>query len=99
MAITRTNGILQKWQGLVAALHPAKVYYKARGDWSQGKNGRCLAIKMRKYSGTIEAMPTEIDYYITEMKAGRLRIVYGLTTPQIWTVKYSEGQFVHRRYD
>jgi hypothetical protein len=44
-------------------------------------------------------MPSEIDYYIAQMKAGRLRIVYGLTTPQTWTVDYENSQFIKRRYD
>ncbi len=44
-------------------------------------------------------MSSELDYYITEMKAGRLRILYGLTTPQTWTVDYVGGQFLKRRYD
>lgn len=53
-------------------------------------------------------MPNELDYYIAEMKAGRLRIVLGPTTPQTWTVDYISnkgdredrgGQFLKRRYD
>jgi hypothetical protein len=54
------------------------------------------------YFGTIEAMPNELDYYIAQMKAGRLRIVLGPTTPQTWTVDYREdsgGQFLKRWYD
>lgn len=44
-------------------------------------------------------MPSELDYYIAELKVGRLRIVRGLTTPQIWTVEYKGGVFVKQRYD
>ena len=44
-------------------------------------------------------MRNELDYYIAEMKAGRLRIVLGPTTPQTWTVDYRRGQFVKRWYD
>ncbi|MEA2575100.1 MAG: hypothetical protein QOH93_2398 [Chloroflexia bacterium] len=47
-------------------------------------------------------MPNELDYYIAEMKAGRLRIVLGPTTPQTWTVEYtggSGGQFLKHWYD
>ncbi|HEX8220500.1 MAG TPA: hypothetical protein VF914_14985 [Chloroflexia bacterium] len=44
-------------------------------------------------------MPTELDYYIAQMKAGRLRIVLGPTTPQTWTVDYSGGRFIKRWYD
>ena len=47
----------------------------------------------------IEIMRSELDYYIAEMKAGRLRIVHGVTTPQIWTVEYKDGAFVKHRYD
>ncbi len=49
--------------------------------------------------GRIKAMTDELDYYITEMKAGRLRIVLGPTTPQTWTVDYIGGRFIKRRYD
>ncbi|HEX8598544.1 MAG TPA: hypothetical protein VF952_08515 [Chloroflexia bacterium] len=47
-------------------------------------------------------MRNELDYYIAEMKAGRLRIVLGPTTPQTWTVDYTRdrgGRFVKRWYD
>jgi hypothetical protein len=47
-------------------------------------------------------MPDELDYYIAEMKAGRLRIVLGPTTPQTWTVEYAGdrgGRFLKRWYD
>ncbi|HEY0071899.1 MAG TPA: hypothetical protein VGE04_18210 [Chloroflexia bacterium] len=50
-------------------------------------------------------MPSELDYYIAEMKAGRLRIVLGPTTPQTWSVEYigskgvRGGQFLKRWYD
>lgn len=50
-------------------------------------------------------MPDEFDYYIAEMKAGRLRIVLGPTTPQTWTVDYigakgnREGHFLKRWYE
>ncbi|HVF98925.1 MAG TPA: hypothetical protein VND68_03740 [Chloroflexia bacterium] len=50
-------------------------------------------------------MSDELDYYIAEMKAGRLRIVLGPTTPQTWTVDYREGRgargghFLKRWYD
>ncbi|HEX9989330.1 MAG TPA: hypothetical protein VGE45_12740 [Chloroflexia bacterium] len=50
-------------------------------------------------------MSNELDYYIAQMKAGRLRIVLGPTTPQTWTVEYRRGrgdkggQFWKRWYD
>ena len=50
-------------------------------------------------------MSNELDYYIAQMKAGRLRIVLGPTTPQTWTVEYTvdggdrDGQFLKRWYD
>ncbi|MDQ3707288.1 MAG: hypothetical protein M3437_19090 [Chloroflexota bacterium] len=44
-------------------------------------------------------MRDELDYYITEMKAGRLSIVLGPTTPQTWTVEYRRGRFVKHWYD
>jgi hypothetical protein len=50
-------------------------------------------------------MSNELDYYIAQMKAGRLRIVLGPTTPQTWTVEYRGGkgdrggQFLKRWYD
>ncbi|HEY0072037.1 MAG TPA: hypothetical protein VGE04_18910 [Chloroflexia bacterium] len=53
-------------------------------------------------------MPNELDYYIAEMKAGRLRIVLGPTTPQTWTVEYTRDSkdrgdrgsgFLKRWYD
>ncbi|HEX8230484.1 MAG TPA: hypothetical protein VF826_14385 [Chloroflexia bacterium] len=50
-------------------------------------------------------MSKELDYYIAQMKMGRLRIVLGPTTPQTWTVEYTTnkgnrgGQFLKRWYD
>lgn len=48
-------------------------------------------------------MPSELDYYVAEMKAGRLRILLGPTTPQTWSVDYlidrEGGYFLKRWYD
>ncbi len=48
-------------------------------------------------------MPSELDYYIAEMKVGRLRILLGPTTPQTWTVDFlmdgEGGYFLKRWYD
>ena len=37
-------------------------------------------------------MPNELDYYIAQIKAGRLRIVLGPTTPQTWTVEHRSNK-------